>query len=526
VAQIVNKFLANNAVDQFKIVNTALGSGLTGGSGTVISVDSTVIRTNGANPFISNQSMGNNELTNIGALLLNGATSGTLTVQAAAVTSSYSITLPSAQGSGALTNNGSGVLSWVPSSGGTVTSVALADGSAVPIYSISNSPVTTSGTLTFTLNSQSSNTVFAAPNGSSGQPTFRLLVAADIPSLSSIYLPLAGGTMSGSINMSNNSIINLADPVNPQDAANKRYVDSLSQGISWKDPARVISTSPLASNTYNNGASGVGATLTSTTNNAFPAVDGVTLALNDRIVVAGEATSANNGIYYLSQQGTGSVPWILTRTLDADTPAALVAAAVFIDEGTVNSDTAWVQTAIAPITIGTTSLLFTKFANTSPYIFTNGLQQVGQTISVLPADASLSTTGSGVKVDLDPAGSLVTNPGGIAVQVDPATLKINGSDKLEGLKQTEYDYTLTSTDITNQYIDLPSAVYGLSAGSNSIELSVITGPVQQKAVDYVVSLTGGVAGVTRITFTGGLAMGGASALVSGDSLAVYYSYLT
>lgn len=71
---------------------------------------------------------------------------------------------------------------WETFSGGsgTVTSVAL---SMPSIFTVSGSPVTTSGTLTASLNSQSANTVWAAPNGSSGAPSFRSLVAADIPSL-------------------------------------------------------------------------------------------------------------------------------------------------------------------------------------------------------------------------------------------------------------------------------------------------------------------------------------------------------
>ncbi len=61
---------------------------------------------------------------------------------------------------------------------GTVTSVAL---SLPSIFSISGSPVTTSGTLTATLNSETANTVFAAPNGSAGTPTFRILNVNDLP---------------------------------------------------------------------------------------------------------------------------------------------------------------------------------------------------------------------------------------------------------------------------------------------------------------------------------------------------------
>jgi hypothetical protein len=63
---------------------------------------------------------------------------------------------------------------------GTVTSVGLALPS---IFAVSGSPVTSSGTLSVSFASQSANTVFAAPNDSSGAPTFRALVAADIPTL-------------------------------------------------------------------------------------------------------------------------------------------------------------------------------------------------------------------------------------------------------------------------------------------------------------------------------------------------------
>jgi hypothetical protein len=67
-------------------------------------------------------------------------------------------------------------------SSGTVTSVAFSDGSTTPIFTITGSPVTTSGTLTETLATQTANTVFSGPaSGSAAQPTFRALVNADIP---------------------------------------------------------------------------------------------------------------------------------------------------------------------------------------------------------------------------------------------------------------------------------------------------------------------------------------------------------
>jgi hypothetical protein len=73
---------------------------------------------------------------------------------------------------------------------GTVTSVGLIDESTTPIYTVGGSPVTSYGNLTLTLNAEGANTVFAGPtSGASAEPTFRDLVSADIPNLSSIYVP-------------------------------------------------------------------------------------------------------------------------------------------------------------------------------------------------------------------------------------------------------------------------------------------------------------------------------------------------
>jgi hypothetical protein len=94
-------------------------------------------------------------------------------------------TLTIASGASIVAANGSTLTGF----GGSVTSVAL---SLPSIFSVSGSPVTESGTLTGTLATQSANRIFAGPlSGADAAPTFRALVAADMPNLSSTYQPLA-----------------------------------------------------------------------------------------------------------------------------------------------------------------------------------------------------------------------------------------------------------------------------------------------------------------------------------------------
>lgn len=67
---------------------------------------------------------------------------------------------------------------------GTVTSVAL---TAPAEISVSGSPITSNGTLALSWASQVANKVLAAPSGGSGTPSFRVLVEADIPTLTTQF---------------------------------------------------------------------------------------------------------------------------------------------------------------------------------------------------------------------------------------------------------------------------------------------------------------------------------------------------
>lgn len=171
--------------------------------------------------------------------------------------------------------------------------------------------------------------------------------------------------------------------------------------------------------------------------------------------------------------------------------------------------------------------LATQVDNSTIEIATNALQVKDAGITAAKLASNSVDENKIVSTAISSTGALNGGSGTkLSARVDAATVKINGSNNLESLKTREEKITLTGTDITNQYVDLAHAIYGVDAAENSASLFVVGGLMQEKAVDYTVSLTGGSGGVTRITFAGDLATAGAAELVAGDKLVIKYSFLT
>lgn len=116
-----------------------------------------------------------------------------------------------------------------------VTSVALADGSATPIYAISGSPVTGAGTLTFALETQSAKQVFAGPTtGLAAQPTFRALVATDLPANSanpSATIGLAAVNGTATTWMTSDSAPPLSQAISPTWTGSHTFTPSSGIGV-------------------------------------------------------------------------------------------------------------------------------------------------------------------------------------------------------------------------------------------------------------------------------------------------------
>lgn len=204
------------------------------------------------------------------------------------------------------------------------------------------------------------------------------------------YLPLSGGTMTG------NLILN-ADPSTALQAATKSYVDMVAIGLNVQPACRVATTANLTA-TYSNGASGVGATLTNSGAMAAISIDGVSLSLNDRVLVKNQSTTFQNGIYTVTTVGSGAANWVLTRATDYDTTSEIQPGDfVLIVAGTVNTQTSWVQTATVTA-IGTDAISFSQFtANPSTFLkVANNLSDVANQVTsysnILPTTVTTAAT--------------------------------------------------------------------------------------------------------------------------------------
>jgi hypothetical protein len=134
-------------------------------------------------------------------------------------------------------------------------------------------------------------------------------------------------------------------------------VDNARTGLDVKESVRAATTAPI--------------TLSNT-----QTIDGVALAVGNRVLVKDQATASQNGIYIVD-----SGAW--TRALDANTDAKVNPGLfVFVEQGTVNSDSGWILTTDAPITLDTTSLTFAQFSGAGQITAGNGLTKTGNTLNV------------------------------------------------------------------------------------------------------------------------------------------------
>ena len=159
---------------------------------------------------------------------------------------------------------------------------------------------------------------------------------------------------------------------------NKSYVDAVANGLDVKKSVRVATTANLAGS-YNNG----NGTITASSNGAI-SIDGVSLSVNDRVLVKDQTSQVENGFYRVTTVGSGSAAFVLTRTPDGDEADELTGGAfTFVEEGTANADNGYVASHNGTPTVGTTNITFEQFSGAGQIAAGAGLTKTGNTIDVV-----------------------------------------------------------------------------------------------------------------------------------------------
>lgn len=301
-------------------------------------------------------------------------------------TTSFDLILPTALpgSTQALTVSATGAMGYQSlSGGGTVSSVAL----ALPgDLSQSGGPITTTGTISISRSSQAANLFLASPDGAAGVPSYRAMLAADVPSLTASKISNFDAqvrtnrldqlaTAAAAVNFGGQLATNLATPASANDAANKAYVDAVASSTSNKGSVRVASTANIS----------LSAPGTS--------IDGVTLSNGDLFLAKNQSTASANGIYVFNGSAAAA-----TRATSADTSAEVKSGMfVFVQSGTVNGSNGFTLVTPDPITLDTTGLTFVQTSGAGQIINGTGLAKSGNTLSIdsaYPGQTSITTLGT------------------------------------------------------------------------------------------------------------------------------------
>ena len=208
-----------------------------------------------------------------------------------------------------------------------------------------------------------------------------LLSAGDIPNITASQVSDFAATVQATpisslsaataeVNLNSNSIINLATPVNPNDAATKGYVDTTATGLTFKDAVRVAST-----------GSNVNITAPGTT------LDSVSMNNGDRVLLKDQSDQTTNGIYIFNGASTP-----MTRSPDANTSSEVNPGMfLLVTSGTINADIGFVLATTGTITLGATDLSFVAFSSGGGSVTAgNGIHVSGSTVSVQTVNSAVS----------------------------------------------------------------------------------------------------------------------------------------
>lgn len=177
-------------------------------------------------------------------------------------------------------------------------------------------------------------------------------------------------------------------------------LDEVTMG--WFEPCRTATTTNLTA-TYANGTSGVGATLTKTTNGAIGTIGGIAVALGNRILVKDQTNPEENGIYEATDLGSVSTPWVLTRALDLNQSDEIVPTmrVLVTYDGAADEYYGLHVIVASPYTIGTTEIYWAEQPRYSVRLNDCRVATDGDLITGFSAGAFTSATNTIDGVELE-----------------------------------------------------------------------------------------------------------------------------
>jgi hypothetical protein len=275
--------------------------------------------------------------------------------------------------------------------------------------------------------------------------------------------------------LTNGMLTGLNNPVDMTDATNKSYVDNLANGISWKVPVVATSTGVID------------------INSPGPSIDDVLLSIGNRVLVKNGSVanpgpnSVDNGIYVFD---TDLTP--LVRATDYNTGSNASGAAVFTEEGTVNSGTGFVCNSVTGSVVGVDPISFVAFNTADVIVAGDALTKTGDMLDV-------NVDGTTIEVDISNNLSL-TETGVTPGIYSNATMNVDANGRITTISSNAPLYYMSLIAVFSNLLsaNIRYANWGATAGSES----TMANTVKLGKNGTITCLTFTYVSTTAISFTG------------------------